>query len=277
MKKFFICMPHYNNWKLDAFNNYMSPRNEEYCKRHGYEYITTSPQTVNVTEVFPGKDISPGDNMMFFRWKWILDNIKNGTIKQGDIVTQFDCDVFIAQLDKEFTSDKSLVYAIDSGNTHCMGITSLRVNDFTIKFMESIICPKRYEELRWKEIPTESKGQGVIVTESFYAHDQNAVYHIFGIKPHSWIPFTELYNYGFHTLKTEHTVFTLEEILNNVEVLGPEWNTTHLVEETGNNGVPYDYDIVRTTKDRVINRHFAGGQAWRYEEWLNYSRNKYGV
>ena len=270
-------MPHYNNWKLEAFNSFISPRNKLYCDLHGYEYIVTSPETVSVEEVFPGKDISPGDNMMFFRWKWILDNIKAGVFKHGDIITQFDCDVFIAQLDKEFTTHKSLVYAIDSGNTHCMGITSLRVNDFTTKFIESIICPDRYERLRWKEIPTESKGRGIVINESFYAHDQNAVYHILGIKPHSWEPFNEMLNYGFHSLKTEDTVFSLKEILDNVEVLGPEWNTTHLVEETGYNGVPYEYDIARTQKDLVINRHFAGGQPWRCQEWLDYSKVKYGV
>ena len=259
-------MPHYNDWKLFAFNNFMAPRNKKYCELHGYRYLETNPQTAPVTQVFTG--VPDRDNIMFFRWKMLKDAIDAGKLQDGDIINMFDCDVFIAQPGKKFETTKSFTYAIDSGNTHCMGIFSLKVNDFTRKLINGIVSQERYDALKNYLLYKEDIKQEV----PFYACDQHAFYHVAGIKPHSWVSFLDMPNYGFHSCKTKYTLFTLDELLENIEVLGPEWNTTHLVEETGINGVPNTYDIVKTTKEKVINRHFAGGQSWLCNEWQEYSK-----
>jgi hypothetical protein len=266
MKKIFLTMPYYTDWKQYAFETYMVPQNKKYCNIHGYRYLQTSIETAPPTQVFEG--IPARDNIMFFRWKLLQDAINGGTLRDGDIINMFDCDVYIAQPKQLFETKKSFTYAIDSGNTHCMGIFSLKVNNFTRKLINAIVCQERYNTLKNYPLYKEDIKQEV----PFYACDQHAFYHVAGIKPHSWISFLELPNYGFHSCKTEYTLFSLEELLENIEILGPEWNTTHLVEETGNNNKPNIYDIVKTTKDKVINRHFAGGQSWLCKEWEEYSK-----
>lgn len=266
MKKIFLTMPHYSGERLRLYKTYMEPRNKKFCELHNYKYVATSPEKLTVFQLFDG--VSPRDNFMFFRWKVIDDAIQTGTLKDGDIVTQFDCDVYIAQLKYNFETKKSFTYAIDSGNTHCLGIFSLKINDFSKKLIKAFISQERYKACSTYQLFTENGNTNCY----YYANDQHAYYHMAGIKPHSWKSFLDLPNYGFHSFKTPNTLFSVEELLENVEVLGPEWNTTHLIEETGDNGRPNTYDIVRTTKDQVIYRHFAGGQNWLCREWDEYSK-----
>jgi hypothetical protein len=266
MKKIFLSMPYYTGEKQELFESYIAPRNKQYCKIHGYRYLQTSLETAPPTQVF--QNVPARDNIMFFRWKLLQDAINGGTLNDGDIINLFDCDVYIAHPKQLFETKKSFTYAIDSGNTHCMGIFSLKVNDFTRKLINGIVSQERYDVLSKLLLYKEDIKQEI----PFYACDQHAFYHVAGIKPHSWVPFLEMPNYGFHSCKTDYTLFSVEELLENIEVLGPEWNTTHLVEETGTNGTPNMYDIVRTTKDKVINRHFAGGQSWLCKEWSEYSK-----
>lgn len=259
-------MPHYTGWKLDYFRKYMAPRNKRYCELHGYKYIETSPETLHVSQIFPG--VPDRDNIMFFRWQVFKNAIETGMVKDGDIINHFDCDVYIAQPYKKFETTKSFTYAIDSGNTHCMGIFSMKINDFTKKLIDAITSRDRFEALKNYPLFKEDVGQYV----PFYACDQHAYYHTAGIKPHSWVSFLNMPNFGFHSCKTEYTIFSLDELKEHVEILGPEWNTTHLIEETGENGKPNYYDIVHIEKEKVINRHFAGGQPWLCPEWEAYSQ-----
>jgi len=265
MKKIFLTLPNYTDWRLGAYTTYMRPRNIQYCKLHGYKYVEL-PYSTNV-KVF--ENVSPEGSVMFYRWKILKDAIDEGKLQEGDIVTMFDCDVYIAKLNYDITTKKSFTYAIDSGNTHCMGIFSLQVNEFTKKIINAMVSQERFNYFMQKKYYKEDVKQEVV----FYANDQHAYYHIAGIKPHSWVSFLDLPDYGFHTNKTEFTLFSIDELMKNIEVLGPEWNTTHLLEETGNSfGNRNTYDIVHTTKDQVINRHFAGGQKWLCEEWEAYSK-----
>jgi hypothetical protein len=198
MKKFFLTLPNYTDWKLSAYQRYMAPRNKKYCELHGYRYLEL-PFSSNI-RVFKG--ISDGENVMFYRWKILKDAIEANKLNDNDIITMFDCDVFISQLNKKFETNKSFTYAIDSGNTHCMGIFSLRVNEFTRKLINAITSQERYDVLKTKHLYKEDIQQEV----PFYANDQHAYYHVAGIKPHSWVSFLEMPNYGFHSCKTEHTV-----------------------------------------------------------------------
>ena len=100
-------------------------------------------------------------------------------------------------------------------------------------------------------------------------NDQQMYFVCAGIKIHSWQSYFEQKDLGFHSYVTDFTVFNLDELKQHVQVLPTEWNTTELLEETGNNGIRGRYDINHTTRDKVIMRHFSGNQPWRYQEWEN--------
>jgi hypothetical protein len=71
-------------------------------------------------------------------------------------------------------------------------------------------------------------------------------------------------DYGWHQNKTEDTKYSIEDLYNNIQVLGPEWNTTLLAEEHDLIGpMLMQYNITRSKKEDTIIRHFAGGQQWR--------------
>ena len=273
MNKYFITLAEYPDNRQNLYETYNAPRIREYCKLHGFKFIEVTPKTSSVPQpiVIP-HDLS--NDKRFSRWWLINEAIEAGKLKEGDIVTYTDCDVFIAKLDQPLITNKSFTYAIDSGNSHNTGLFSLKVNDYTKKLIKAILSKERYEQLRnypiWKE-----NFNGY---HPLYDHDQDAYYHCVGLPAHSWVPYFDLPNYGFHTRK-ENTIFELDEIMDNTEILPVEWNVTHLVEETGNNGVPDTYDIIRTTKDKVIARHFVGGDTskgtgWRFKEWIDYVNAK---
>jgi hypothetical protein len=267
--KYFLSCPYYDKsaekWHL--YSSHIKPRNKLYCNIHNFQYIEANYDNFSLPkEIFP---TMPSERLPYFaRWYVLKKGIEQGIFKDGDTINYHDSDVFIVQLNKTFITNKSYTYAIDSGNTHCTGIWSIKINDFSKRLIEGILSQERYEMLKNYPVVTEYDDSQT----TFYINDQHAYYWLAGIKPHSWKSFFELPNNGFHSFKTEHTLFTLDELHNNIELLGPEWNTTHLPEETGDNGKPCWFDIVRTTKDKVINRHFAGGQKWLVEEYLEYSK-----
>ena len=44
------------------------------------------------------------------------------------------------------TTNKSFTYVIDSGNTHCMGCYSMRVNEWSKNTIDMILDEKRYQK-----------------------------------------------------------------------------------------------------------------------------------
>lgn len=265
MKKYLITLAEYPDQRQFLYETYNAPRLKKYADRHGFKFIQVTPDKLQIP--FPiVLSHDPNNDKRFSRWWFIQKAINDGAIKDGDIVSYVDCDVFIAKLDEPLITKKSISYAIDSGNTHNTGVFSLKVNDYTRKLIDTILSKERYELLRNKPVYKENFN-GYF---PLYDHDQDSYYHAVGLPAHSWTSYYELPNYGFHT-RPDDTVFTLQEILDNTDVLPVEWNVTHLVEETGDSsGKPNMYDLVRTTKDKVIARHFAGGQSWLFQDWLNY-------
>lgn len=274
MSKHFVTFVNYNsdyNTQEDRdryvlFKKFNSSRNKVYCEKHGMKYYEVDENLYKIPLLFsiPGMpDFSVKNNNHFARWKFFKDNIDNGNFKDGDIVYHHDADVFIVDTNAEMPCDKSFTYAIDSGNTHCFGAFAMKITSFSKKLIDLMLSRERFEKLIKVKFFKENEGGDVF----FYWGDQQAYYIAAGIKSHSWVPFFYLPNNGFHTYVTEHIAFTLDELLSNVTILPVEWNTTHLLEESGKNGRRDDYDIVHTTKDKVIFRHFAGGQPWRFEQY----------
>jgi len=248
------------------FKQFNSERNKKYCDMHDIKYYEVDETVFKIPLMFKladKPDFEVKNNNHFARWQFFRDKIDDGTFKEGDIIHHHDADVFIVQPDKVMPCNKNFTYAIDSGNTHCFGAFTLKVGDFANKLINLMLSRERFDKLTKLKFYKENDGGEVF----FYWGDQQAYYIACGIKCHSWVPFFYLPNNGFYTYQTEHVAFTLQELLDNVEILGVEWNTTHLVEESGKNGRHDDFDIVRSTKDKTVLRHFAGGQQWRFEQY----------
>ena len=80
----------------------------------------------------------------------------------------------------------------------------------------------------------------------------------------------------FPLAKSEDTFYSLEDLDKNVEIKGPEWNTTLLAEEQDDpvSKSLQQYNIVKSKKEDTIIRHFAGGQPWNPEYFKNGTRFK---
>lgn len=249
-KKYLMVVANYPDYRQQFFETYMSPRNKEYCKIHGYEYLE-----------YIGPYQSFRDHPTWWKFTIVRDLINNGTLKDGDILTHIDADMCIYNLDVSYPTNKSFTYCIDSGNTHCMGSYSIRVNEWSKNMLELVLDDNRYENLKDKITLHEYFGH----YDSFWSvfREQASWYSLAGIKRHSNIPFYNLAHYGWHSAKDEWTVYSLEDLYKNVEVLPTCWNVTEMPGESG-----CHFNINNVERKDVIIRHFAGGQPWR-KEWFN--------
>lgn len=189
-------------------------------------------------------------------WKFsILNDMLNyGSVKEGDMFVHFDADMVIVKPEHEYTTRKSFSYAIDNGNTHCMGNYAMKINDWSIELVRNIL-----DETRWefnKETP-----------HWVDFREQAAWYSLCGIMPHSWESFLQMRFYGFSSLISDNTLYSPPELLHNVEIKTPKWNNTLLTKEADNpvSQMLEQYNIIKTIPEETIIRHFAGGQPWRRE------------
>jgi hypothetical protein len=245
MKKYLMVIANYPDQRQEFFKTYFSPRNKEYCKLHGYEYLEY---------LEPYKPFR--DHPTWWKFTIVRDLLNDGKLKDGDILVHIDADMCIHRLDLEYPTHKSFTYCIDSGNTHCMGNYSIRVNDWTRNMFDLLLDDHRYENLKDKITVHEYFGH----SDSFWNifREQASWYSLAGVKRHSNIPFYNLAHYGWHSDKDEWTVYSLEELYENVDVLPTCWNVTEM---SGESGCVFNINPVER-KDVVI-RHFAGGQPWR--------------
>lgn len=239
----------YPDARQDFFNTYMSPRNKQYCDMHGFQYIECK-----------GGLKSYRGNMTWLKFTLVKDMIDNGTLKDGDVITHLDADMCIAKMNVPFITKKSFSYSIDSGNTHCMGCYSILVNAWSKNMINLILDEERYNALN--DVVTVHEAFGHISSFWHEFREQASWYSLAGIKRHSWEPFWDYPNYGWHSQKDDWTVYSLEELHEHVEVLPSAWNVTELEGESDCN-----FLINKVNKEDVIIRHFAGGQQWR-KEWF---------
>jgi len=234
--------PGHKNEKQEIFDNHISPINQKYCDKHGFEYVV-------IRNDEPLELIR--NNPTWWKFSIVQDWIKTGKVKEGDIVTHFDADMVITKDEQSYQTDKSFSYAIDNGNTHCMGNYSVTINDWSKGLINRILDENFFQRMKdtphWQEF-----------------REQAAWYTLAGILPHSWIPFFDMPNYGFHSTVSPELHYSLEDLDKHVEVRGPEWNTTLLAEEADDpvSESLQKYNIVKSKKEDMIVRHFAGGQPW---------------
>lgn len=246
--KYLFVMANYPDWRQDFFDEYISPHNKAYCKKWGYKYLE-----VNNAEPFRG-------NHTWNKFKIPLDMFENHKFDMGDTLTHIDADMAIS-MDHDLSFDKNFTYGIDSCNTHCMGFYSIKINAWTHHLLCSILSSYRYEALKDKK-SVGSMNEYSSFWEIF--REQASWYSLAGIKRHSWTPFFDLPNFGFHSSKNEWTYYNLDELKKNVRVLPVEYNVTHIPEEDGD-----DKFYMNPCNKTPIIRHFAGGRKWRKEYFKN--------
>jgi hypothetical protein len=249
MKKYLLVFANYSDWRQQFFLENMSPRNKQYCLNHGTEYL----EILSPVEKWRG-------HFTWQKFKLVLDKINSGDFKEGDIITHIDADMCIVRPEIPYETSKSFSYSIDSGNTHCMGSYSLKVNEWSINLLKNILSEDRFNLLNDKVSVHERFG----FFNSFW-HDfreQASWYSLAGIKRHSDIPFWNMPHFGWHSNLNEHTLYSLENLYTNVEVLPTFWNVTEVKGESSG-----EFLINEVRNQDVIIRHFAGGQPWR-KEWF---------
>lgn len=250
MSKYLMVIARYNDWRQDFFEKYMSPRNREYCKIHNFEYIEIKNDYK--LDIFR-------DSPTWWKFSIVRDFIESGKLKDGDIITHLDADMAIYDLSIDYSTNKSFSYSIDSGNTHCMGSYSLKINEWSKNMINLLLDNDRYNYFKNK-----MSIHPVVGSWCFWSwfREQASWYSLAGIKNHSWEPFFNLPNFGWHSDKNEYTVYSIEELEQHVEVLPTKYNVTEMQGESD-----CKYLINSISKEDVFIRHFAGGQPWR-EEWF---------
>lgn len=239
MKKILFVIANYKDSRQAFFENFFSPLNKKFADIHGYEYIVSK-----------GGDLFR-NNPTWWKFTLVRDMINDGTLSVGDELLHLDADMRIDKFDKDYPCDKSFSVCIDNGNSFCMGSYKMKINDWSINLVNNIL-----DESLWQKCRYEPHWQAF--------REQAAFYTLCGIIPHSWIPFLDLPNYGWHQNKTDNTKYSIDELHANVQVLGPEWNTTLLEEEAEiTDPALMQYNITKSKKADTIIRHFAGGQQWR--------------
>jgi len=245
MKKYMFVIANYSDKRQFQFENYISPKNKKFCHLHGYEYLEVTEQQEKYR-----------DNYTWLKFHLVKNWIDSSFLKEGDIVLHLDADMSIQKFDLDYPCNKSFTYSIDNGNTHCMGNYSLKINDWSVEMINNLMSEERYQKL--KDVKTKHELFGN--ESSFWSdfREQASWYSLAGIKRHSQKSFFELPDFGWHSEKTEDTLYDIEDLYNNVEIIGPEWNTTLIDGETPN----YPWFINRTNINNLVIRHFAGGGDW---------------
>ena len=250
MKKYLMVIARYKDWRQDFFEKYMSPRNREYCDIYNFEYIEIK-NDVDL-ELFRG-------NPTWWKFTIVRNMINSGKLKDGDIITHLDADMAIYNMSIDYSTKKSFSYSIDSGNTHCMGNYSIKINDWSKRMIDLILDEERFEIFKNK-----ISIHPVVGNWCFWDwfREQASWYSLAGIKNHSWESFFNLPNFGWNSDLDENTVYNIDELNEHVEILPTSWNVTEMEGESS-----CQYLINKVDRNNVFIRHFAGGQPWR-KEWF---------
>jgi hypothetical protein len=241
MKKILYVIADYKDNRQNIFDTNYSIKNKQYADKWGYEY-----------KVF--KNLPPfRGNPTWFMFT-VLRDLMSNSLQDGDVVLKLDADMCITNMSEDYYTGKSFVYSIDNGNSHCMGSFSMTINPWTRKLVNDILDDRTYD--KYKEHP---------FWQTF--REQAAWYFLAGIQQHSWTPFFDLPNNGFHSKIWDSNTYNLENLIANVDVKDSTWNNTLLAEEAESPQERFlqKYNINRTEKKDCKIRHFAGGQTWRID------------
>lgn len=262
--KYLFVLSSYNDHRQQIFDEVISPRNKAYCYHHDFKYVEIRKEHNPVP--FRG-------NLTWNKWSIIKDLIDCGKLQDGDIIIQQDADVAI--VNDAFTyippPDKSLSICIDSGNTFCHGIFGLRINDWSKQLVNNILDESRYQRMLTEYTIHEGIPNRPPTTFISEFREQAVFYDLFGIKRHSWIPFTELPNKGVHSDKKDTTLYSVEDFKKHVEVLPVQYNLTVWPGESDTTFYINKFD----NPYGVYFRHFTGSNWNVSRKWVNLVSNEW--
>jgi len=254
MKKILFVIAKYNDNRQKIFDEIISPRNKQYCDKHGFKYVELKNDChLNLFR----------NNPTWWKFTIIKDLIDFNKVNDGDVVAHMDADMYFVNDNFTIETSKSFSYSIDSGNTHCMGWYSIRINNWSKNLVKNILSEERYNKLNNK----------VSIHDRFktyfsFWHDfreQASWYSLAGIKRHSDKPFWEYSNNGFHSNYDEDVVYSLDELKEHVEIFPTKFNVTEWENESA---CQFNINVVKNKSDVII-RHFAGGQDWaNIKNWI---------
>lgn len=266
MKKILLVVARYCEQDQQIFNQYISPRNKAYAHKHGYQYleINNDISDTDLIKLYPTLwRLSNERKLSTWKFSIAKDLIENKQLDDGDILVHLDADIYIVDDNCDLLPPKSLSYSIDSGNTHCMGWYSMKINSWTKAHIDNMLLDERYQKFINKQTP--HLGGMSSFWEIF--GEQASWYSLAGIKRHSDIPFWNIPNYGFHSDNSYDTVYSIDELNEHVHIFGTEYNVT---EWLGESGCYFNINKLSSRSDVKI-RHFASGQ-WKnpnlIENWM---------
>jgi len=242
MKKILLCVAAYEGDKKDFFERYISPRNREFAEVQGYEYVEIKERS---------------DFRHCLNWDkpfHIKRMIDDGTVKEGDHITVIDADICIVDATKPLWSEKPFTYAIDSCNSHCLGYYSIKICDWSVKFFNNLIDDDLYKrnlhDGRWGWA------------------EQAAFYHLAGIEFDYTKSFFQYPNYSYGSCPNADTIYTPEELIENIEVRDQNYNVTYVESHLDPPSYLSIYYHNHNRFEDIVLRHWGGGQMWneRYFE-----------
>jgi hypothetical protein len=143
-----------------------------------------------------------------------------------------------------------------------MGYYSIKICDWSIKFVNELLNEDNYIK------------NGNNDFWRMWA-EQSSLYYITGIQRHSDTSFFELPNFGYGLDNRPETVYSPEELLENIEIRNVNYNVTYVFSEIDiiHRGVQ-NYYINKNEFENIIIRHWAGGQTWNYKYFQIPLKNK---
>ena len=253
--KYLFVLSSYSDYRQQIFDEVISPRNKQYCEKHGFKYVEIRNEHNPVP--FRG-------NLTWNKYSVIKELLDSNRLADGDYIVNIDADQYIVNPNIDLITTKSFSYAIDSCNSHCNSLLSFKINDWSRKLINEILSEERWQRL--KDKPSFHDGfPGKYDSFAKEFREQSQMYALFGIKRHSNISFWDLPNNGWHSDITPDCIYSLDELRENVEIWPSCYNVTSFEEE-------YEgmFFMNKCKKEEVVTRHFAGGQRWELiKNWIN--------
>ena len=230
-----VCAYDLEHPMLNLFNTHIKPRIDEYCLKHGFEFIVL-------------------DKFQPYHRDWSWAKIQEAQrlmleMDNGDLIVLMDADSIIMDSEMSLIFEKDIAIAHETTGCLCMGLMAIKVSDFSRKFVDAMCDEDRHEKNKH--------------TSSWQIwHENDAIYHICGI------------NWGEQPDRVgtrDTTPFTIEELKENVLFLAPEYNVTFNPEdiETPLNAYANIEKYARKERfvkmNNILIRHLAGGMI--YEKW----------
>ena len=140
MKKIFLVIANYSDDRQDSFDKKISPINKRYCDKHEFDYVVSSG-------IDTGRE-SP----IWQKFFYVKKLLSEGELADGDKVTVLDADMVFVKDDEPYETEKSFSYAIDNGNTHCMGNYTITINDWSRRMIDLMLDEERHQMYKNREV-----------------------------------------------------------------------------------------------------------------------------